>query len=66
MKRYTLSDYKTHVDHFGGDTVLETAASDLPESQLESLALYIKRHDAMSDRDRLAAIKAKAHHVSSR
>jgi hypothetical protein len=47
-RRHTLAEYMTHVDGFGSECVLETAAADLPDRELGELAAYVGHKERVS------------------
>ena len=51
-RRHTLAEYITHVDRFGSECVLETAAADLSGKELGELAAYIDHRERVSRRHR--------------
>lgn len=55
----SLKRYKRHVELFGGDMILETAAGDLPDEQLDALSRFIKRQRKLAQQHKLERLRAK-------
>ncbi len=47
-RRHTLTEYQQHVEKFGSECILETAASDLDERELGELAAFIEHMERVS------------------
>jgi hypothetical protein len=47
-RRHTLTEYQRHAELYGSECVLETAAGDLDETELDQLAAFVGHMERVS------------------
>jgi len=59
LRHPSVKDFQRHIERFGADGVIETAAEYLPDEQVDGLRLFIRRRKATAKRQRIAALRAR-------